>query len=236
MMLTILCSSSVFAYDNDSEWKFNVRPYIWAAGIDGNVSATGVPNVKISKSFSDIFSKLDIGGMLTFEGDKDKYGLFADLMYIELSDRGRIPSLGNVGAYAKSKTTTALMTAKYSIVDTDESDVDVVAGARYWSVNNSVRVDPPVNLSPLQRKSWFDPQIGFKGKTILSPKSQIEGWAIMSPKSKITADLMLSYGYYISENSLLSIGYRHLSVEHGRDGFNMDASLNGPILGFEFSF
>jgi hypothetical protein len=68
----------------DGHWHFRLMPYFWAAGIDGTASVTGVNEVPLHASFSDIISNFDIGLLGHFEARKDRLGFGADFIYLNL--------------------------------------------------------------------------------------------------------------------------------------------------------
>ena len=49
------------------EWTFTLAPYLWAAGIQGDIGLFGRQPIEVDMSFGDIFSDLRFGGMLVGE-------------------------------------------------------------------------------------------------------------------------------------------------------------------------
>ena len=62
----------VFATEAKAEdWQFQVTPYLWAAGIEGDIATLpGLPEASIDLSFSDVIENFKIGGMLVAEARK----------------------------------------------------------------------------------------------------------------------------------------------------------------------
>src|SRR5262245_33036869 len=82
-----------------SEWTFTVAPYVWAAGISGNVGLCGLQPVNIEQSFSDIIGDLQFGAMFVTELQNGTWGLFADIIYAKTSSSTDIVrSIGGVPA------------------------------------------------------------------------------------------------------------------------------------------
>src|SRR5439155_21780998 len=65
----------------EREWTITVAPYLWAAGINGDVGLFGREPVKVDESFSDIFQDLKFGGMAVAELHNGTWGLFGDVVY-----------------------------------------------------------------------------------------------------------------------------------------------------------
>ena len=66
----------------DGQWHFAVAPYVWFAGLNGDVSVRGLPDVPIDESFSDIWESFHFGFLAHFEGRKDRWGFATDIMYM----------------------------------------------------------------------------------------------------------------------------------------------------------
>ena len=93
----------------DDQWHFVAAPYFWFSGLKGNVSVGNLPDVPIEKSFSDIWSNLQIGALAHFEGRKDRWGFATDLMYMDLRApvAASAPLLSQLDAEATVKSFTA---------------------------------------------------------------------------------------------------------------------------------
>jgi hypothetical protein len=50
-----------------SEWTFTIAPYLWAAGLQGDIGLFGRQPVHVDMSFGDIFDNLRFGGMVVGE-------------------------------------------------------------------------------------------------------------------------------------------------------------------------
>jgi len=70
----------------DEPWQFQIAPYVWIAGLDGDVGVLpGVPPSSVDASFSDIVDNLDFGFMLAGEARKGRAGFLADILYTDIS-------------------------------------------------------------------------------------------------------------------------------------------------------
>lgn len=238
-----------------SDWKYRITPYLWAAGLDGKVSFAGRPpappvEVNPSASFSDTLSRLDIGGMAFFEGRRDRFGFFGDLFYIRISDSASgsvsLPSLptATVGANLSSTTMTAMLAGQYRAVQSEAGSLDLMLGARFWSLNNRVHVSGEIGSldGGIARKlsgSWAAPVLGAKGLYRLTPNTYVTGWAMTGGpgiSDYSSWDLMAAFGYSFSDHIALLAGYRYLSLDYKRASFTFDAALHGPGIGLDFRF
>lgn len=239
----------------DGGWSYRITPYLWAAGLDGKVAFAGRPPIppveaQPSAGFSDVLSNLDFGAMAFFEARRDRVGFFGDLLYIRLSDSASgsvpLPSLppANVEADVRSTTRTALLAGQYRVFQSAAGSVDLMAGARFWSLNNRIRVAGTVGPVPgsITRRvsaSWADPMLGVKGLHHLTPRTYVMGWAMAGGfgiGAESSLDLLGAFGYSFNDRTALLFGYRYLSVDYRREGFRFDAAQHGPGIGFDVRF
>lgn len=232
------------------QWTFSVAPYFWAAGLEGDVGVFGLKPVNIDMSFGDIFDNLRFGGMLVGEAHNGTWGVVADLIYVKIESDGSVTRTVagvpvNLAAGVETSSLTATIMGEYRVLAKPTATVDLMAGARIWSVNNdisvSVAVDgPPIAaLSASDGSTWVDPVIGAKARIDITPKWYLLGWGLIggfSAGSDLTWDLLGSVGYQFNDRFSLVAGYRALGVDYDNDGFVYDVVQHGPILGAVFRF
>ncbi len=68
---------------DQNQWKFEVMPYFWMAGLKGNTTIKG-NDISVDMSFGDIWDNLKFGGMMYMEARKDNWGLFLDTTYVSM--------------------------------------------------------------------------------------------------------------------------------------------------------
>jgi hypothetical protein len=227
----------------ESGWTFTVIPYVWLAGIEGDVAAFGAPTVDVDLSIGDVLDHFDIGLMGAAEARYERFSFAADLLWVKLSADENTPF--GILAHDVNLTAETLMVTgagAYSIIYEEGGNLDVMVGGRLWSVTN----DLDFNGGLLDGRSfddsatWVDPLIGLKGRVNLSPEFYLTGWGIigggLSEGSKLMWDVMGGLGYAVSDSFSTVLGYRALSVDYRDDGFVFDVVQQGPILGLVFRF
>lgn len=226
----------------ESGWTFTMAPYLWAAGIDGDVAAFGLPKVSVDASFSDILGNLDMALMGAAEARNGRFSIATDLMYVKLSADSKTP-LGvladNVDVTVKSLIWTGA--GAYSLIYEEGVNLDVMAGARVWSVDNELKLSGGLlgGTSADDGETWVDPIVGLKGRVHLSPNLYLTSWAIIGgfgASSDLMWDVMGGLGYSFNQNFSLVAGYRGLGVDFSKDSFVYDVVQHGPILGAAFRF
>jgi hypothetical protein len=234
---------------DESGWTFSLTPYVWLAGLTGDVAAFGGPPVGVDATIPDVLSALDIGLMGLAQARYDRFTVAGDLFWVKLSDDGPMPR----GLFAEKYdlTITNLMltgVVGYSVVYESNMNLDLVVGARYWSVDNNLDfkgpgVGPPFpNLDGVsldQKEGWVDPLIGVKGKVDINESFFLAGWALVGGfdvSSKYMWDAMGSVGYRFNDWSAATLGFRALGVDYENGGFEYDVIQYGPMMGASFQF
>ncbi|MEJ2086781.1 MAG: hypothetical protein P8Y44_14135 [Acidobacteriota bacterium] len=69
-----------------STWQWSITPYIWATDINEDLILNGAIVGGSKTEFKDLADKIDSSLQLHFEGIRDRWGLFADINYVDLSD------------------------------------------------------------------------------------------------------------------------------------------------------
>ena len=226
----------------ETGWTFNMAPYVWAAGLEGTVGQFGLPPVEVDASFIDVMKNFEFGFMGAGEARYGRFGIAMDLQYIKISVDADTPQgVAADSIEVTSTTLSAFGAAMYRLVESDQGSLDVMAGARLWSVDTDL--DPQGGaLGPADFSDgdvWVDPMIGAKGRFNLSDEFYLTGWGLIGGfgvGSDFTWDVMGAIGYEITGSTSLIAGYRALSVDYSSGAFVFDVVEQGPILGASIKF
>ncbi len=224
-----------------SAWEYQVTPYLWAAGLRGDiVVGPTVPAVGVDADFADIFDHLRFAFMVEIEGRRGRLGWLADIAYLSLDVSATGP-LGYVDGDLEDKTLFATISATYRVVENDSGWLDVLAGGRAWWRSDDLRITGSGSrqLSASRDKSWVDPVIGARARVRLTPDlfvrlyGDLGGFGAASD-STWQAAAVVDYRY--SRTISFFAGYRRLAVDYDRGGYLVDLELSGPLLGASFRF
>ena len=226
----------------ESAWSFSITPYVWGAGISGDVGVFGLPTVDVDASFSEIFDHLDFGAMLASELRYGRFGIATDLVFVKLSGTEGTP-FGILARSASVDVETLAFTAagEYRLVEGPAGSLDLMAGARLWSVDTTVSVEGGL-LGSRERsdgESWVDPLVGAKGRFDLSPKFYLTGAAMVGGfgvASDFMWDVWGGGGYQFNKHIAAVVGYRGMGVDFEHDGFVYDVVQHGPVIGAAIHF
>lgn len=230
-------------------WTFSVAPYLWAAGLNGDVGLFGLQPVDIDMSFGDIFDNLRFGGMVVGEAHNGTWGVLADIVYVKIEVEQTVErTLSGVPVALSGNVQTSSFTGtvmgQYRVISEPTATVDLMAGARIWSVDNDITLrlsagDVVAGLSGSDGDTWVDPMIGIRGRVDLNPTWYLTGWGMVGgfgASSDVSWDVLGAVGYQLTERTSIVGGYRALGVDYENDGFVYDVVQAGPVFGAVFKF
>ncbi len=239
--LAVLIASPALAADD--EWKHTAVVYMIGAGIDGT-AGVGPVTGDVDISFGDILDNLEFGTMAAYRGQKGRWAVVADLIYMDLeADKKGLGPFGNTRATVELEQLITELDGSYAVTE----QFDVYAGLRYWDVDSTVTV---VGGGPLGEtlkgtvgEDWVDPLVGVRyvwplgAKWTVVWRGDIGGFGVGSDFSWHTT----AYAdWRLNEHASLLIGFRWLDVDYddgsGADRFLMDVSEGGPTIGFAWTF
>ncbi|MCA1444604.1 hypothetical protein I6F07_31355 [Ensifer sp. IC4062] len=221
-------------------WSFSFAPYFWMAGLEGDTQLFGLPTVEIDPSFRDIFSDLDFGFMAAGDARYGRFSLFTDINYVKLSTdaatpRGIIAEKVNV----KAETFTALVGAGYAFVDESNVRLDVIGGAKVWSVDTTISLSGGIlgGRSRSDGDTWVDGLVGVRGLYSFTPDWYVTGWGLVGAGgADLDWDVLGAIGYNVNDQISAVAGYRAMGVDYSNDGFTYDVIQHGPIIGVAIRF
>ncbi len=224
----------------EERWEFAFAPYLWAAGLEGTIAQFGLAPTDIDLSFSDILENLDMAAMVVAEARRGRFGIFADIVYTDISGGGSGPA-GIFSASLENQLFAGTAMAEYRVIEDGRSSVDVMAGARVWSVNTDVRITAGVGagFSGSDSATWVDPMVGVKGRWQGASPWYLTGWGMVGGfgvSSDIDWDVMAGAGYEVRDWVSVVAGYRAAGVDYQDGPFVFDTILHGPIFGAVFRF
>ena len=243
------------AKSSAAEWDWQITPYIWASDVGVDLEVNNDPVLGTDIPFDDLINKVDMAFMGHFEGRKGRFGVLADLNYIDLSDR-TVSSVGPGGPISgELRFDTRLKLGLYEFggfyrlgtTDPGTPVFDFLFGARHIDVDQSMDIILPGPPAPVIRRdvdvSATDVFVGgrvigdFNDKWGYTARADLGGGG-----SDGTLNALAAVDYSLGQSGLFSIdvGYRYMSIEVSDDSNEFSAeielTLSGPFIGFVFSF
>jgi hypothetical protein len=232
---------------------------VWGVGLSGDVGVFGKGPVEVDIPFSDILENLDFAAMGVIEAHNGTWGAFVDLNYTSLSagaSRSRTfekdllnrnPSIAaEVRAEADIKEFIGTFMGQWRAVDSDHLTLDLMAGARYWNIENDITARGTLSgggplamsitkeLSGSDGASWVDPMVGIKSRIDTDTDFYFTGWGMVGGfgiGSDFNWDVMGGVGYEWTDHFSTVLGYRALGVDYEDDGFVYEIIQQGVALG-----
>jgi hypothetical protein len=255
LVLCPLAQAETQGADSD-EWQFTVIPYLWMAGLDGDITVKGVTS-SVDVSFGDILDNLDLAAQAHIEAKKGKWAFFLDPTYIKMSADETVTT--RLGTTLKADATNEMWLVEGGVfyrlcerpLGNDEARTvafDALGGVRYNYLRAKFDLKGSGGLLDVdvdKSKDWFDPIVGGRIQARLSEKllanlrADIGGFDI-SGASDFTWNVVAVLGYQLKENITLLAGYRALGIDYddgsGDDLFEYDVTMSGPIVGLAIQF
>jgi hypothetical protein len=228
-----------------SEWEFNITPYAWFAGLEGDLGTVpGFPSQPVDLSFGDILDDLEYGAFLYASARNGPWVILFDGSSVKTTQTESVGGPAVDKVTVESRTSNFALALGYRVVSTAQSNVHLYAGARGWWLENDFRVktQPATGLGTLKSDSdadWVDPLVGVSGQRSLTDRWSIYGAAEVGGFG-IGADLEWSLlagaEYAINDWFSITAAWRYLSVDYEDDGIKYDVDQSGPLLGATFRF
>ncbi len=186
----------------DDNWDFAVAPYLWGAGIDGDLTLDPIA-LDIDVDFSDIVDALDKAALVHVEAHKNRHGLFGDLSLEPDVD------FSPVGGDTDADIDTLILETGYLYkFPSKKGFYGIEAGVRYWDLELSLK---PALLPDIERSTdWVDGFIGYRIKRGLKDRWSFVGrgniGAGLSDGSDSTWSLQGTFFRELNNGNSLAIG------------------------------
>ncbi len=232
---------------SEDEWEFSLTPYAWLLSMDGSANVKGQDSI-IDESFSDILDNLNVIVEGRFEARKGRWTAALDLTYAQIEDDSQA---GGIDIDATTDMALVFAGALYRFIDQEPVDgsgglkVDGLFGIAYTSIK--VDLDLSGGLPGIdEKKDWVDPYVGlrtsfhFSEKWGASLESLVGGFDLFDGSDLVTMNTALMTRHF-GPSKTLFFGWRTLGIDYdndksGSDKFKINIHMNGPIVGFGFSF
>jgi len=214
-------------------WQFEITPYIWTLGLDGEVKVGRLAAQGVEASFSDLTQVLDLALMGAFEARKGRGGVFVDSMYFDLSESEPTPDdlFGDANVGLKEQL--------YSIggfyrVTQGKVSLDLLGGVRYGDLRADLELTSGMAAG---RKAdagidWWD---GVAGARVLWPFAQ--KWSLVGYMeiggggTRLSWQALAGVNWNFSKRLAGKFGYRYLSIDYDQDDVVYDMAMAGGYAG-----
>jgi hypothetical protein len=241
----------------NGDWQFAAFIYGYYADIAAKATLPNGTGVDVAVDASDLFSNLKFGVLGSFEARRDEWGVFTDVMYMDV---GQFKSqfhdltIGNVGLPADVsasvnfdlKSLMWTVAGTYRAVAGEDAVLDVFGGARLLDTKVTIDWTLNGNLGPIpapgraghgeSRQTFVDGIVGIKGRLAFGPDRK---WFVPyygdvgTGQSDLTWQLMSGLGYAFRWGELIG-AWRYVDYKFKSDSPIASQIFNGPLLGVAF--
>lgn len=243
---------------NDGTWRFAATIYAYLPSIGGEMAfPSRVSDGSVNVNADKLLDSLNFAFMGTFDAHKGRWGVFTDLMYLDVSgskSQTRDFQIGNVGLPTsvtgdldlKLKGLAWTIAGEYQIASGREFNVDVLAGARLldmkprlsWSLSGDVSTIPIAGRGgshEIEANNW-DGIVGLKGRYAFGDNLQwyVPFYAdVGAGNSDLTWQAAAGLGYAFSWGDVVAM-WRYLAYNMKSGQPVSDLNFNGPMIGVVF--
>lgn len=217
---------------NAEEWEVTLTPYIWAAGIDGDIEV-GSASANVSASFSDIIENVNMTGMAMLEANNGRWVNWMQVDYLSLE--GDDVEIGPLNGKIESDVTMLAAGTGYRFQTSGRSTIDLMIGLRYFDMDNQLRINGVGERSG--GADLVDAIITLRPRFIIN-----EQWSFSPTLSIGTGDtdvvweMAPQFLYTFSDTFDMRFGYRNLNYDFKDGSDEVDISIAGPIIGLGIRF
>ncbi|MCC7273528.1 MAG: hypothetical protein IT561_12735 [Alphaproteobacteria bacterium] len=249
LLLAAACASTARAQDaTEDRWTFSITPYLWAAGVKGDVTVpsrlhpSGAIESSVDAKFTDILSNL--GGvpfMGMAEANYGRFSLLGDILYLKLETDGDTKGPAFGGTEARLTNTIGSMIGTYRAIDVPGHRLELGGGFRVWSMTTKLSLSPGALAggSASKTATWADPVLAARYRVRLSDQfslslyGDIGGFGV---GSDFAWQVLATVDYAVTPTIDLRFGYRYLAFEYEGDRARFDLNFHGPFLAATFKF
>ena len=269
ILATLIATSSVFMSVSVShageglsplpkisdEWRFEVTPYLWGAGISSTLFYNDRYLNTAKLSTSNVLGDLKSGGMISAEAHYGNWGMLGDIVSatlqttsnINVTEQTRVA--GAVPVHAANKVTMQqnIITgaATYTVLNNQNIYLDGLVGVRGIMATATVSLDLSAfgqSRSAVDSKSvsTADPIVGFKGRYRIADSTwYIPFYADIGGgggTTNMTWQGILGVGKTFEKWVDVSLAYRTMYYDMKGDGLLQKTTFKGPQLAATFKF
>ncbi|WP_413875939.1 hypothetical protein [Albidovulum sp.] len=223
------------------DWSGQVTPYVWGAGLGGDITPfSGAPTLSFDTSLSDVMEHLDGAFFLSGYVRRDRLVIMGDLSWSSSSADGLVPvpGVGLAPASGKLRQKSLTLLAGWRAVSDEGMTLDLLGGARAWSIESSVTVaGGAIQASP--GKDFVDPILAARANIALAPQwsavlyADVGGFGV---GSEGTSQILATVNYQVNDSLWISAGYRQINVDYRSGGTAVDVTMAGPLFGATWRF
>lgn len=245
----------------EDKWTFQAILYGFFPDIGGSTrfpERTGGSSINVDND--QILSSLNFTFMGTIEARKGRWGLFSDLIYLDVSgDKNgtrdfsitghQIPASLSSNLDLGIKGTVWTIAGEYLAINDASTTLYVLGGARMLDVKETLSYSLTADVGPFSgpgrsgtsevKQTYWDAVVGVKGRYSFGNRRE---WSLPfyadvgTGESDLTWQVFGGVGYQFSSWGSVLGGWRYLDYKF-KSGSNIESlNFNGPMIGVAFNW
>ena len=238
-----------------SEWNWSITPYLWGSGVSLSAKVNDrEPGIGQDIDFSDLMDKLKLALAGRFEGQRGKFGFFADVFFVDFGDDNKTFDLGgSFPGQVVAETNLAFTIFEVGGIYNPKGNgkgVALLYGARMLDLD--LKLDAHYNFDggstegrdyDLNKALW-DALIGVRYLGDLGDRWRYNLEADVSTGgTDLTWNAQAGVGYAYGKHRQHAVmaGYRYTDIDLSdqpgeRVDIDIEAQLAGPYVALKFGF
>lgn len=223
---------------SSDDWRQTLDIYLLAPTIEGT-TGIGPTDTDVDVDAETVFDTLQGAFLAMYAAEKETWGVFADIVYMDLEADIEGPNGLVTGELGNKQFTGALAGTRRM-----NEHWQLMAGAMYTDITLSLDTQGPMGDQRRRRsESWVDPFIGARFETPLGEKwgfGAFGYWGGWGVGSDAMWSVNAGFGYRFGEHNGITLLYRYIDFNYedgeGLDRFRFDIAEHGPALGWRIRF
>lgn len=230
-----------FGAENAGGWKFEITPYAWLAGLEGDATVNGT-KTDFEKSARDLFDAVEVGPSLRLSAAHDRFVVLGLLdTFSRSTDELAVEGLPAGGALDTDVDLMELA-AGYTVDGWAEGQTFTLAiGARKTTIEAGLT--PAGGTTTRHKADLTDPMFYVLPSMLILP-SRIDGlrfnpvMGVGSGDSELVYELFPQIQYQLCDYAAARFGYRTVGYkfEGDGDGNKLNINLAGLVIGLGLTF
>ena len=253
------CSTAIAAEKSADDWQYTVAIYAFFPHIGADAAFPAGNGATIDVSAGDLLDHLKFGGMFSAAAQKGSWGMFTDIVYLDVGDSisnsraigaGSMPLPPGITADGNFdlKGVAWTLAGNYRAVSTPDAMVDVFAGARLLDIKTGLSWAFNQPFGPfagpfqsgdveVERHAW-DGIVGAKGRLNFGRDGRwfVPWYAdVGTGNSDLTWQASTGIGYAADWGDVFAT-YRYLHYDFSGNRKLENLEFDGPAVGVAFHF
>jgi hypothetical protein len=235
----LVAGSSAVAGSTD-KWQFEATPYLWATGMEGDMTVDG-QTIEFDKKFSDIIDKVDMAFSALGVAQKGRFLVWAQGDYFSLSTQQFVTPHAPAGAKLETTLNIGELAVGWQVDGwSDKQTFDLLIGARFTRLESTLTVNTVGTFK--NTRTLTDPMILVRPSIPILP-SKIDGLRFnptlgfgAGGDSKYVYEMQPQIQYQFTEHMAGRFGFRTVGYKVEKDGDEMNMRMSGLLIGLGFTW